>query len=131
VMATLRSGEERLMEEMVSASEAMLAGLGSVHRLEVETSWTEEFPVTANDPEAVRIAEESAGKAGLEVETLSRPFSWSEDFGHFTSASRGALIGIGAGEGQPALHHPRYDFPDALLEKGTKLLVEVIRRALA
>ncbi len=131
VMATLRSDTAGVMEEMARAAERIVGGLASIHRLRVETEWTEEFPVTANDPEVVRLVKEAAERAGLDVEVRSHPFPWSEDFGHFTAATKGVLFGLGSGEEQPPLHHPHYDFPDSLLEVGRGLLLEVIRRACA
>ena len=40
------------------------------------------------------------------------------------------MIGLGAGEEHPALHHADYDFPDALLSAGVRLLEELVRRSL-
>jgi metal-dependent amidase/aminoacylase/carboxypeptidase family protein len=79
-------------------------------------------------PDAVRLVRDAAQVVGLEVEARAHPFPWSGDFGHFTANWRGALIGIGAGADCPALHHPHYDFPDALLSLGRDLLAAVVRR---
>ena len=56
--------------------------------------------------------------------------AWSEDFGHFTARFPGALFGLGAGVEQPALHHPDYDFPDALLQHGVRFFLAAAERLL-
>jgi hypothetical protein len=37
------------------------------------------------------------------------------------------MFGIGAGEKQPALHNPDYDFPDILIEPASNLFEQLIR----
>ena len=49
------------------------------------------------------------------------PFRWSEDFAEYLQVFPGAMFGIGSGEHQPELHHPDYDFPDALIEPAAQL----------
>ena len=94
-------------------------------------SFTEEFPVTVNDPEVVSLIERAATARGLECVHRSGSFRWSEDFGWFTRAAPGALFGLGAGEGSPPLHGPCYDFPDALLGPGVELLTALVREILS
>ena len=67
---------------------------------------------------------------GRSVEVLKVPFRWSEDFGRLTALAEGALFGIGAGEGTPALHNPAYDFPDALIPLGAAVFERIIRECL-
>jgi amidohydrolase len=128
VCATLRSHSMSVIEGLSARATELAHRIGATWELEVRVSWTESFPATENDPGAVAVVREAAKVVGLEAETREEPFAWSEDFGHFTAAHRGALVGLGAGEEHPPLHHPRYDFPDSLLSPGRDLLATIIER---
>ncbi len=81
------------------------------------------FPETSNTAASLAAVATAAAAAGLESVRLDSPFSWSEDFGHAVGRFGGALVGLGSGTSQPALHDIRYDFPDALLEHGIRFWV--------
>jgi len=127
VMATLRSHSEKTMDLLVEKSTEFAKRIAATYDLEVEVDLMQPFPPTVNDSEATEIIRQSAHGLDMETEVLAVPFGWSEDFGHFTSRYKGALFGLGAGESQPALHHPEYDFPEDLIEPGVKLFIKVIR----
>lgn len=116
---TLRADETEDLEAMIQSIEAQVAARSAGFRSELLR--VDAFPATVNAPEAVQEALRAAERLLLPVETLARPFPWSEDFGHLTRRVPGALIGLGAGEDCPVLHSPEYDFPDALLEPGIRL----------
>ena len=92
--------------------------------------WREEFPPTCGHPGLVSLIDGCARGLGLAVTRPNDPFPWSEDFGHFGRECPAVLFGLGAGEAVPALHHPRYDFPDELLPVGSALLEASVRRLL-
>lgn len=131
VMATLRAHETAVLERLAAHCEERARGLATAHGLEIQVDWVEPFPATCCDPGTNAVLEAVARERGLVVRRLEHPFPWSEDFGHFTAVAPGALFGLGAGPEQPALHHPRYDFPDALLAIGPPLLEAALRRLLA
>ena len=58
---------------------------------------------------------EKARNAGSDFVMAEHPFRWSEDFADYLMRYPGAFFGIGSGEGQPELHHPDFDFPDAVI----------------
>jgi len=130
VMATLRAHDADVMQRLRERCLALARDVARTHRLELASRWVEPFPATVNDPDAVALVAGAAADAGLETLEAPVPFPWSEDFGHFTAACPGALVGVGAGEEHPALHSRLYDFPDELLETGRRLLSTIIRRAL-
>jgi amidohydrolase len=122
VMATVRTHDDEVMERLARRCEDLARGIATSHDLGCEIAWSEEFPAVVNDPAAVDRLENVAHALGLPVVEAPVPFAWSEDFGHLTGAFGGALVGLGAGEDQPPLHHPDYDFPDALIPHGVDLL---------
>ncbi|MBN1434212.1 amidohydrolase [Candidatus Fermentibacterales bacterium] len=125
IMATLRAFDEKVMNALRTECESVCRRLSSAFGIDCEISRTQSFPATANDPAAVEVVRRAALSLGLGIHEVRRPFPWSEDFGHFTSVFRGALVGLGSGLEQPPLHHPEYVFPDELLETGRTLITSI------
>jgi metal-dependent amidase/aminoacylase/carboxypeptidase family protein len=51
----------------------------------------------------------------------------SEDFGRFRQpGTTSAMFLLGAGVDHPALHDPRYDFPDALIPVAVRAFTEIV-----
>lgn len=126
IRATLRAYQNPDMEQLTQKSEEFIRHTARNQKLEVEISYTEEFPATVNHPEASEIVRHAATDAQLAVVELKQPFRWSEDFAHFTLAHQGALFGLGAGTKQPQLHNPDYDFPDKIIESGAEVFHNII-----
>jgi amidohydrolase len=127
VRVTLRAYSTELIDRLTERAKELAGHTAGLFGLKLATETTEIFPATANDPDVIDLCEKAAGEVSLKVHHLEIPFGWSEDFGHFTSQYRGALIGLGAGTDQPPLHHPDYDFPDDLIPLGIELLASAIR----
>jgi len=128
--ATLRSSDAELLAGLCKSAMTAVQELSTRHGLRSEVEWVEEFSVTRNSTDCVSRVRRAAEDLGVPVLVPIEPFRWSEDFGRFTDIYDGSLFGMGAGEEQPALHRPEYDFPDALLERGTRLLLTVARSEL-
>ena len=90
----------------------------------------DEFPETSNNSTVVDFCKKTALTAGLKTKELKNPFSWSEDFGYFTSNYKGTLVGLGSGLTTPPLHHPNYDFPDELIPFGVHFLFNLTKKNL-
>ncbi|MFO7609918.1 MAG: M20/M25/M40 family metallo-hydrolase, partial [Candidatus Krumholzibacteriia bacterium] len=131
VLATLRAADDGVLARLKAEAEVLAGRVAAAHGLDGTVSWSEEFPVTWNDPEAAALVAGAARGTGLEVDAPDEsPFRWSEDFGTLAALGRGAMFGLGAGRGQPALHAEAYDFPDTLLQPGVAVMAAVARRAL-
>jgi amidohydrolase len=130
IMATIRADREDVLQGLRHQVVRLAEAASRRHGLSCRLSWTDEFPVTVNDPEAVSEILAAASDCGLESGLQPRPFRWSEDFGWFTRGCHGALFGLGSGQDQPALHAPDYDFPDILLLPGLRLFASLINRLL-
>lgn len=129
VLATLRTHDDSVMKSLRASCELRARHIAEAWGLQLQVEMTESFPTTCNSKEALQLAERAAVELSLDMEHMSLPFSWSEDFGHICAATNGALLGLGAGDCLP-LHHPRYDFPEELLPVGIKLLDRICRNAL-
>ena len=119
VLATLRSESENAMARIVSFCEALVETEARRAGLKWATAYQDVFLSTVNADAAVAAVCRAADP--LPVARIDAPFPWSEDFGRFTAIVPGALFGIGSGENMAALHHPDYDFPDALIPQAAGL----------
>ncbi len=125
VMATLRSYLDEDMSIMKDKAVQLIRKLHKKHDISCDTDYTEEFPATINDPQATEIIHQAITRSGAASIHIEKPFRWSEDFGHFTSAYPGALFGIGSGKGHASLHNHDYDFPDEILETGVNMFFHI------
>ena len=100
-----------------------------------EVRFSRHAPATVNDVDAtkfaVSIANEIAGEA--RVKQLPAPTMGGEDFAFMLEEKPGAYIMLGGARGadEPQLHHPKYDFNDAILPIGTSWYATLVERYLA
>jgi metal-dependent amidase/aminoacylase/carboxypeptidase family protein len=127
VRAHRTSDLERVRDELASLAKQLAEDAG----LEHELSWHEAFAATESDDDCVATIEAAAAEAGVDVTYLDEPFRWSEDFGYFTAAFKGAFFGLGSGTDQPQLHDDGYDYPDELIAIGASVYRAIIDRHLA
>ncbi|CAI9400570.1 Hippurate hydrolase [Pleomorphomonas sp. T1.2MG-36] len=99
---------------------------------EVRIDWQVGYPVTINDAAAVGLAIEVIRDTFGDdaFEPLDRPMMGSEDFAFMLEKVKGAYLFLGNGD-SAGLHNSRYDFDDALLERGPIFLHALARRFLA
>lgn len=116
VSATLRGNQESVQ----AMRQRWIDSVDAASGVRVEADEVDPFPETRNTDEANKEVEEAARRAGLDLARRDTPWAWSEDFGHAVAKWGGALMGLGAGEGQPPLHDDDYVFPDVLLEPGIR-----------
>lgn len=128
VMATLRSYLNHDMDRLTQAAENLVMHLGEKHQIAYEIEYTEVFPATISNPEALKLVKNAARANQSELVMIDEPFRWSEDFGHFTLKYPGALFGIGTGKDHPGLHNNNFDFNDRIIETGINVFIEIIRQ---
>ena len=116
VMFTLRAFTNDAMERLLTDANNAVDEIAARYGLTVSRSLVEPFRATENNPVCVKAIEKAAHDMPLSVVYKDIPNRWSEDFAEYLLEFPGAMFGIGSGEHQPELHHPDYDFPDALIE---------------
>ena len=121
VMFTLRAFTNDEMEKLLSEANQVVDEVSSRYGLKVSRSLVEPFRATENNGDCVEAIEKAAEVVPLCVRYQMEPNRWSEDFAEYLLHFKGAMFGIGSGEHQPELHHPDYDFPDALIEPAAQL----------
>lgn len=124
---TLRACRAETVDAMANELHGAALSVAEQDELECEVLRVDPFGATINDAASSAIVVDAASRVeGVPgVKLMERPFSWSEDFGALSARWGGALVGLGAGEALPALHHEAYDFPDELTPIGVELWLQI------
>lgn len=130
VWATLRTVNDTRMAQLIEEATALVGKVCAVQGLGHEISFDDVFEACTNNPEAVAVLQKACERVGLGVAMQDRPQRWSEDFGQFGKGAKAAMFWLGAGEDQPQLHNPDYDFPDAAIPVGAGLFRAVVSELL-
>jgi hippurate hydrolase len=112
----------------------IVTGIARAFGAEAAATFDRAYPATVNEPEATRLALRAAravvGEA--KVSEMPKPTMGGEDFSFMLNAKDGSYIMLGAGRGpaDPQVHHPRYDFNDAILPVGASYWVQLVEQQL-
>lgn len=118
--------EAKIYADLPRLVEHIAAAFGAT----AEVDLTEVYPVTVNDPVCADKVARVAGALGMEVQTPAtglKPGMASEDFSFMLQHRPGAYLWLG--QDSQSLHHPEYDFEDAILLPGIRLLRELVEAA--
>ena len=100
-----------------------------------DVRFTRHAPATVNDEDATTIAVDAAKtiSGAAKVKHMPMPTMGGEDFAYMLNAKQGAYLMLGGGRGpnEPLLHHPLYDFNDAILPIGSSWYSTLVERHLA
>jgi hippurate hydrolase len=114
----------------------LVRGIAESFGASVEVEFRRTYPATVNNPDATtlarRAAEAVAGANG--VRHMDQPTMGSEDFSFMLNEKAGSYIMLGGGRGrenEPMVHHPAYDFNDALLPIGASYWATLVEQQLA
>ena len=127
ISLTLRAECEQNMRIFRNAVVNLAESLAEECSLKAEISGCDYFPETLSDSGCVKKVAEAAEKLGLEVINMPGAIRASEDFGFYTKQVHGAIFYIGNGENYPAIHTPKYDFNDEILETAAGMFMEILR----
>ena len=130
VWATLRTVNDTRMAQLIEEATALVGKVCAEQGLGHEITFDDVFEACTNNPEAVAVLQKACERVGLGVAMQDRPQRWSEDFGQFGKGAKAAMFWLGAGEDQPQLHNPDYDFPDAAIPVGAGLFRAVVSELL-
>lgn len=121
LVGTVRTFDAGVQDIVEAAIRSVAQGAGIATDTRIEVTYTRNYPATINDAGAVAIALEAARAAGLPCGEAPEPAFTAEDFSFMLQACPGAYVWLGqarAGMENAALHHPRYDFNDAIIGPG-------------
>ena len=125
--ATIRTYEKSVQEMVEARCRAIVEGVAQAMGVRAEIAYERGYPATVNHEAetgfAFEVASEVSGNAG-ECE----PVMGAEDFAFMLERRPGAYLFLGQGEG-PSLHHPRYEFNDAIAPVGASFFARLVERA--
>lgn len=126
VMFTLRAFTNATMVELMEQADRFVIKCAASHGLELSKRMREPFGATENVPELVdQLCE--IFKGSYDVELMSKPFRWSEDFAEYLKEFPGAFFGVGSGKNHVELHHPDYDFPDGIIDTAVGCFESILK----
>ncbi len=127
VMFTLRAFTNDAMRCLLQEADEIVARQATEYSLSVERELREPFNATENDALVVEKLATVLQANKMDYILNDTPFRWSEDFADYLMMCPGAMFGIGSGTGHAELHHPDYDFPDALIEPAAYMFMLVAK----
>jgi hippurate hydrolase len=118
---------ERRFKETVTGIAAAMGGKATAE-------FRRAYPATVNEPISTDLAVEAARQVQgpARVVPMPKPTMGGEDFSFMLNAKDGAYLMLGGGRGcdDPQVHHPRYDFNDAILPIGASWWATLAERLL-
>ncbi|SHJ67492.1 hippurate hydrolase [Roseomonas rosea] len=113
---------------------ALASGIAEAFGARAEVQFDRMYPATINEEVSAGLAADAARAVAGEAKVveLPKPTMGGEDFSFMLNAKQGAYLMLGAGRGpqDPQVHHPRYDFNDAILPLGASWWAAMVERQL-
>jgi amidohydrolase len=132
---TLRTLIPEIREKIIVRFQQMAKGVEVSHDVTATLQITPGYPVLVNDPLLVKHTQDVAAEVlgGDHVHSL-RPRMGAEDFAYFCNKWGGIMVGLGCHDPnkgmQHGLHSPYFDFDETVLDIGTRLFGQVLKRYL-
>ena len=127
---TIRTFGADVRQMVFRRLEEIVAGQAAAYGVAAELRIEPGYPSTKNDPQATefaaKTAREIAGDAG--VDTTYPPEMGAEDFSFMLEQRPGAYLFLGQGDAA-GLHHPEFDFNDAVAPVGASFFARLVERA--
>lgn len=123
---TIRALYEEEMDKLQANIEGLAKEEAKKYGLGIAFEYVDVFPETYNHTESADKVRKAAINKGYQVMELEEATRSSEDFGHFTKLTKGAIFRIGNGEDYPDVHTNEYDFRDEVIETAIEIFKEII-----
>jgi len=131
---TTRSFAPAVQAQIEARMREIVQGVCSAHGAVGRLDYRRGYPATVNDPEAVVWAANAACAVVGEqrVHRELPPSTGAEDFAYLARERPGCYVWLGTGNGPetPGLHHPQYDFNDAMLPVGASYWARLVESRL-
>lgn len=132
LIGTVRSFDAQVQDRIEAALRQTAQGVALASGTEIEVQYTRYYPATINSAAEASLALAAATAVGLQASVAPCPAFTSEDFAFMLAKRPGAYLWLGQGHANDApLHHPRYDFNDAVLGLGVRWFCAVAEQSLA
>ena len=132
VVGTVRTFDPAVQDRIEDSIRDIAAGVATLSGTRADVQYTRYYPATINDPAAAADALAIAAEV-MNAEQAPEPAFTSEDFAFMLQECPGAYLWLGQGRGErnAPLHHPHYDFNDAVMADGVRLHVALAERHLS
>jgi amidohydrolase len=132
---TLRTLIPEIREKIIVRFQQMVKGVEMSHDVTATLQITPGYPVLVNDPKLVKHTQDVAAEVlGDDHVHSLRPRMGAEDFAYFCNKWGGIMVGLGCHDPnkgmQHGLHSPYFDFDETVLDIGTRLFGQVLKRYL-
>lgn len=129
---TVRTLDEAVRNHVEARIHEVVTHTARAFGAEAKATYTRGYPVTWNHPENTVFAADAASVVGSEekVNREMAPSLGGEDFSYMLLERPGAFIYIGNGP-SAGLHHPSYDFNDAIIPLGISYWASLVEQRLA
>jgi amidohydrolase len=107
----------------------IVAGQAAAYGVTATLDYEIGYPATVNDPDKTAFAAAVAREISADVVADAAPEMGAEDFAYMLNQRPGAYLFVGNGD-TAGLHHPGYDFDDALSPVGASFFARIVERAL-
>ncbi len=130
VNGTVRSFEPEVQKMVMRRMEEIVEGHARAFGVKARLDYEVGYPATVNDAEAAGFAAQVAeGIVGADlVDAEAGREMGAEDFAYMLRERPGAYLFVGAGPGA-GLHHPEYDFNDAISPVGASIFARLVETA--
>ncbi|WP_374301151.1 M20 aminoacylase family protein [Paracoccus sp. (in: a-proteobacteria)] len=130
ICGTVRTFAPHVREMVRRRMTQICEGQAEAYDVTIRLDYVEGYPATVNDPDqtafAVDVAAEILGHANVSGDA-GREMG-AEDFSYMLEARPGCYLFIGQGN-TASVHHPAYDFNDAISPIGASFLARLVERA--
>ncbi|MEQ9239683.1 M20 aminoacylase family protein [Roseovarius indicus] len=130
INGTIRTFDPEVQAMVHRRLAEIVAGQAASYGVEAKLHIEVGYPATVNHPDQTAFAAETAREVatGGTVVDDRRKEMGAEDFSYMLAARPGAYLFIGQGEAA-GLHHPKFDFNDAVAPVGASFFARLVERA--
>ena len=125
--ATVRTYDKEVQNMVEERCREIVTGIAAAMGVRAEVVFERGYPATVNHEAetafALSVAQEVSGDTGI-----CAPVMGAEDFSFMLERRPGAYLFLGQGD-SAGLHHPRYDFNDAIAPLGASFLARLVEQA--
>ncbi|SFI23300.1 M20 aminoacylase family protein [Jannaschia pohangensis] len=130
IEGTVRTFDPAVQDMVERRLNQIVAGQAASYDVSASCRYERGYPATVNDAEkaefAARVAADVVGAGRVTADSPKE--MGAEDFSYMLESRPGAYLFLGAGAG-PVLHHPEYDFNDAIAPVGASFFARMVETA--
>ena len=129
INGTVRSFDAGVQAMVQKRLAEIVAGQAASYGVSATLDYEIGYPATINDADRTAFAAAVAREISSDVVADAPPEMGAEDFAYMLNQRPGAYLFVGNGD-TAGLHHPAYDFDDAVAPVGASFFARIVERAL-